>query len=105
MAGKKDLEKQRADEVAQAAIAEVGEEALAAALSKLASGTLQLAVSTLHGTPWWTNTLKTAIMNKSKYDSAMLCKLLDKLMASPQAVKIGAEEGFKIIIEHATKDV
>ena len=85
-------------EAIQQLVNKFGEDALADGLMELASKTLMLAASLLHSTPWWTDTLKAAVMNKKEYDSALLCKLLDKAVPTPQTIKLGAEEGFRLVI-------
>lgn len=86
------------------AIELVGESDFADLVEEIAGEKLRTAVGRLQSTAWWQETLQACIMNPTMYNNAILAKLLDKAVPSQQAIKVGAEEGFRLIIESDTKE-
>ena len=84
-------------------IALIGERGLKEILLERASATLNAALVVLHSSPWWETTIQTAVADPRARNAQMLCKLLDKLLPTPQRVQMGMEEGFKLIIEHVVR--
>lgn len=88
----------------QEAIKLVGEDEFAMLVEEEAGERLRTAVARLMSTAWWETTLRSSIVNPTKYNNQLLCKLLDKAVPTQQAVKVGAEEGFRLVIETTKKD-
>ena len=76
-----------------------GEDNFALLVEDLAIERLKTAISRLFSTQWWTQTIKGAMSNPTQYNTQLLCKLLDKAVPTQQAVKVGADDGFRLIIE------
>lgn len=79
----------------------VGADGLGDLLQELASGEVRTALARLHGSVWWVDTLKKAVLNPRSYDSQLICKLLDKAVPTPQSVRVGLDESFKLTIQHS----
>jgi hypothetical protein len=77
----------------------IGEDSFADLVEDIAVDRLKTAVARLQSTSWWQKTLSDAILNPGMFNTALLCKLLDKAVPTQQAVKVGAEEGFRLVIE------
>lgn len=78
----------------------LGEDDFAMLVEELSLGKVRLAIAMLHSSEWWQRRLEEAITNPAAdYNTTLLCKLIDKAVATPHAVKVGAEEGFRLVIE------
>ena len=95
----RDIDLQGAKKEVDALIAKLGEDDFADLVEEIANDRLKTAVGRLMSSQWWQQTLKLAMTNATQYNTQLLCKLLDKAVPTQQAVKIGADEGFKLIIE------
>lgn len=83
----------------QQAIALVGESDFTTLVETAGQERLRNAVARLMSEQWWQQTLKVAMTNPGKYNTQLLCKLLDKAVPTQQAAKQGVDEGFKLVIE------
>jgi len=80
-------------------VRDIGEENFADLVEGITVERLRTAVGRLQSTPWWQETLTDALMNPASYNNTLLCKLIDKAVPTQQAVKIGADEGFRLLVE------
>ena len=91
---------QRAQGLIAEVVALVGEEGLAEVVANTADMNLRDALIRLRSTAWWIATLRDAIVTPQQFNTQLLCKLVDKAVPTPQSIKIGADDGFKLVIEH-----
>ena len=82
-------------------LGQLGEDDFAELVEDIANERLKTAVGRLFSSQWWSETLKLAIANPAAatINTQLFCKLLDKAVPTQQAVKIGADEGFRLLIE------
>ncbi len=73
-------------------------------LQGIANKNVTEAVAVLHSSKWWVQTIKMAMDNPKTVNTLLLNKLLDKAHPTPQSIRVGGDEGFKLIIEHVGKE-
>ena len=94
---------QQAQRLIDQALALVGEDVFAELVESVSQERLRTAVGRLMSTSWWEGILQDAVNTPGgRFNTTLICKLLDKAVPTQQATKQGAEEGFKLLIETVT---
>ncbi len=94
----------RVKELIEEAIGIGGETLVGEVLQGIANKNVTEAVAVLHSSKWWVQTIKMAMDNPKTVNTLLLNKLLDKAHPTPQSIRVGGDEGFKLIIEHVGKE-
>ena len=90
--------------VAQASLRDilslVGEDGLVELVTESTNANLRDALTRLRSSDWWTTTLREAVEEPGRYNTQLLCKMMDKAIPTPQSIKLDPDGGFKLVIEH-----